>query len=114
MKSKERFLLCFALIILFVISGTQAITNMTEADVKAAAFKEWGKDARLIMIAQPPDTIGGNWRWTYIVGRQDYYPPNTEVQTPFGPIASPRANQPFEWPTKKGSGSNWQKAWESK
>lgn len=88
------------LILLFTMSDTTAHNK---------AFALWGTNAR-IWKEWAPDPIKGasKGHWTYKVGLQEYQAMATP--TPLGIIHNPRAGQPLDHLTVKGSGGNWDKA----
>lgn len=95
-------------LILFCVLTTQAATTLTLGQVEALAKTKFGVDARLISYAKPTAT---SWTWTYEIRVQEYH--GYMIQTPFGFMPNPRSGQPLPELTLKGSGTSWQKAWES-
>lgn len=90
---------------------------MTEAESNQKAFQQWGVDGRTGEVHAPTVSSTGSVKWAtvYRVGFQEYFPKDLMQDNPWGgpPRPNPRAGEAYAEPTWKGSGTSWQKAWDS-
>lgn len=92
-----------------IIPALPAVLSMSITQAEAEAKARWGLNGRIWQLWIPKPT-GTGWTIQYNVGVQEY---RATIMTPFGLRPDPGAGLPLPEITRKGSGSNWTKAFEA-